>query len=72
MYAIEKDTSLGFKIDEFQLVPYSEDLLQSTFLIKNVTIDPSSLSSSVSSKPPVADESKDNANNNNQDNQTGS
>lgn len=76
VYAIEKDTSLGFKIDEFQLVPYSENVLQSTFLIKNVTIDPSSLSSSVSSKPPVGEESKDNANNDtnndNEDNETGS
>ena len=51
VYAIEKEPTLGFRIEEFALVPYSEDTLQATFIIKNVAIDPASLneSSTVSS-----------------------
>lgn len=48
VYAIEKDEKLGFRIEEFALVPYSENSLQATFIIKNVAIDPTSLSSSAS------------------------
>lgn len=48
VYDIEKDPELGFRIDEFSLVPYSEETLQATFIIKNVAIDPTSLSNSAS------------------------
>lgn len=48
VYAIEKDAELGFRIEEFSLVPYSENSLQATFIIKNVNIDPNSLSNSTS------------------------
>jgi len=73
VYAIEKDPELGFRIDEFSLVPYSEDTLQATFLIKNVTIDPNSLSRSASVANGTVtnnpdQESKDNGQNNNNDN----
>lgn len=44
VYAIEKDDTLGFRIEEFSVVPYSEERLQATFIIKNVLIDPESLS----------------------------
>lgn len=44
IYAIEKDPNLGFRIEEFALVPYSENALQATFIIKNIPIDPSSIS----------------------------
>lgn len=62
VYAIEKDDTLGFRIEEFALVPYAEvksqttsggsntqtsvpDIkLQATFIIKNVLIEPESLS----------------------------
>lgn len=44
IYAIENDSDLGFKIEEFTLVPYSEEILQATFSIKNVAIDDDSLS----------------------------
>ncbi len=43
VYAIEKDPELGFRIEEFALVPYSEEQLQATFIIKNITIDESSI-----------------------------
>ena len=46
VYEIEKDSSLGFRIEEFALVPYSEESLQATFIIKNVSVDPASLSKS--------------------------
>lgn len=46
VYEIEKNPNLGFRIEEFALVPYSEDYLQATFIIKNVAIDPNSLSKS--------------------------
>ncbi len=46
VYDIEKNPNLGFRIEEFALVPYSEDYLQATFIIKNVAIDPNSLSKS--------------------------
>lgn len=48
IYAIEKDPSLGFRIEEFAIVPYSEDSLQATFIIKNVAIDKNSLSETTS------------------------
>lgn len=46
VYAIEKEPTLGFRIEEFALVPYSEDTLQATFIIKNVAIEPASLDDS--------------------------
>lgn len=47
IYEIEKDPNLGFRIEEFTMVPYSQEGgLQATFIIKNVAIDPNSLSSS--------------------------
>ena len=67
IYAIEKDPELGFRIEEFALVPYSEEKLQATFIIKNVAVDPNSLSKSATvSSGTVTDNTngtgKDNAN----------
>lgn len=57
IYAIENDSNLGFKIEEFEMVPYSgtitdengntvsQDLLRATFVIKNVSIDQNSITS---------------------------
>lgn len=44
VYAIENDSTLGFKIEDFALVPYSENTLQATFIIRNIAIDKDSLS----------------------------
>lgn len=44
--SIEKDTDLGFKIEEFTLVPYSEEKLQASFVVKNISIDKDSLTAS--------------------------
>lgn len=48
VYDIEKDPSLGFRIEEFALVPYSENSLQATFIVKNIAIDADSLSKTAS------------------------
>lgn len=74
VYAVEKDTNLGFRIEDFALVPYSENQLQATFIIKNVSVDPSSLSSSSSvSSGTVTDNTNGDgsiSNNNTNDNNT--
>lgn len=46
IYAIENDSKLGFKIEEFTMTPYSDESLQTTFVIKNVAIDKDSLKES--------------------------
>lgn len=43
--AIEKDSKLGFKIEDFNLIPYAEEKLQATFVVKNIAIDKDSLTS---------------------------
>ncbi len=43
IYAVENDSKLGFKIEDFALVQYSEDELQGTFNIRNVAISKNSL-----------------------------
>ena len=43
IYAIENDSKLGFKIEEFTMVPYSDDSLQTTFIVRNISIDKESL-----------------------------
>lgn len=75
VYAIEKDPQLGFRIEEFSLVPYSEENLQATFIIKNVTVDPKSLSDSasvsngtVTNNPSKDSQGTDNQNQNNNNN----
>lgn len=46
IYAIEKDDTLGFRIEEFSVIPHTDEYLQATFIIKNVALDPNSLTSS--------------------------
>lgn len=38
IYAIENDSSLGFRIYNFKLLPYQNEILQGTFVVKNVAI----------------------------------
>lgn len=40
---IEKDAKLGFKIEDFGLVEYSEEQLQATFTIRNIAINKDTL-----------------------------
>ena len=43
IYAIEKDSKLGFRIEDFSMTQYSEEQLQATFSIKNIAINKDSL-----------------------------
>lgn len=58
---VEADSKLGFKIEDFTLAKYSEEQLQGTFVIRNVSIDQDSLNEAISS-------SSNQTNNNNNDN----
>lgn len=43
IHAIENDSKLGFRIEDFTLQKYSDAKLQATFVIRNVAIDKQSL-----------------------------
>ncbi len=43
IYAVEKDSTLGFRIDDFSMSQYNEDQLQASFVIRNVAINKDSL-----------------------------
>ncbi len=43
IYAIENDSKLGFKIEEFTMAPFSDESLQTTFIVRNISIDKESL-----------------------------
>ena len=49
MAKIEEDSKLGFRFDEFKLVPSGENL-QGTFITRNVRIKQESTTSSVSNQ----------------------
>lgn len=38
IYAIENDTDLNFRIYNFKLLPYENEILQGTFMVRNVAI----------------------------------
>lgn len=48
IYAIEDDDELNFRINNFSLSPYENDILQATFVVNNVRITSSSLNESIS------------------------
>lgn len=39
IYAIENDSDLNFRIENFKLLPYQGEILQATFTVKNITIE---------------------------------
>lgn len=43
IYAIENDSKLGFKIEDFTMAPYADNTLRATFIVKNIAIDKDSL-----------------------------
>lgn len=49
IYAIEDDEELDFRIYNFKLVPYENDILQATFTVRNVRITSSSLNEDLTS-----------------------
>lgn len=38
IYAIENDADLNFRIQNFKLLPYQEEILQGTFTVRNISI----------------------------------
>ena len=47
IYALENDTELNFRIENFKLLPYQNEILQGTFTVKNITIEGNSLTQSI-------------------------
>lgn len=39
IYALENDDNLNFRIENFKLLPYNGEILQTTFTVKNITIE---------------------------------
>lgn len=68
VYAIENDSKLGFRIEEFRVVPYSENELQATFIIRNVAINEDSLIAAGASIPQSDNNNQNNTTNNQQAN----
>ena len=49
IYAIENDEELNFRIQNFKLLPYEEDVLQGTFTVRNIAIQGNTSSQSIQS-----------------------
>lgn len=39
IYALENDTELNFTIESFKLLPYKNEILQGTFIVRNIAIE---------------------------------
>lgn len=48
IYAIENDSELDFRIQNFKLLPYKEEILQGTFTVPNITVQGNNLNQNVS------------------------
>ena len=48
IYAIENDTELNFRIQNFKLLPYQDTILQATFTVSNIAIQGNTSSQNVS------------------------
>ena len=46
VYAIENDTDLNFRIENFKLLPSQNDILQGTFKVRSITVEGNSLAQS--------------------------
>lgn len=46
VYAIEDDTDLNFRIENFKLLPYQNEILQATFTVRNITVEGNNLAQS--------------------------
>lgn len=47
IYAIENDTELNFRIENFKLLPYQNEILQGTFTVRNIAIEGNTSTQSV-------------------------
>lgn len=39
IYSIENDTDLDFRIQDFKMLPYQDEILQATFTVTNITVE---------------------------------
>lgn len=49
IYAIENDTDLNFRIENFKLLPHKDEILQGTFNVRNIAIEGNTSTQSVTS-----------------------
>lgn len=49
VYELENDANLNFRIDNFKLLPYQNEILQATFTVKNITIQGNTSNKTVTS-----------------------
>lgn len=49
VYAIENDAELNFRIENFKLLPYENEILQGTFTVRNISVEGNSLTQSATS-----------------------
>lgn len=47
VYALENDANLNFRIENFKLLPYQNEILQATFTVKNITVQGNTSNKSV-------------------------
>lgn len=64
IYAIENDSELDFRIQNFKLLPYQDDILQGTFTVRNIAIKGNTSTQNVTNKK--EDTNSDNSQNNTQ------
>lgn len=60
IYAIEDDTELKFRIYDFKLVPYQNEILRGSFNVKNVRITSNSLNENLTTKTQTNNEENNN------------
>lgn len=65
IYAIENDTDLNFRIENFKLLPYQEEILQGTFYVRNIAIQGNTSKQTVTSNNSQASATEANQVNNN-------
>ena len=61
IYAIENDTELNFRIENFKLLPHNGEILQGTFTVKNITIEGNTSNKSVTATNTNTDTNTNNA-----------
>lgn len=49
VYAIENDTDLNFRIENFKLLPYENEILQATFTVRNIAVEGNTLTQNATS-----------------------
>lgn len=49
VYAIENDTELNFRIESFKLLPYENEILQATFVVRNISVEGNTLAQNATS-----------------------